>query len=157
LLVVLLLVAAEFATLYQAVIATRSTPIESVTVGSHNSYALIPIALLAAAFGIALRRSGTRLLLSGIGLLGLVALLIALLHDLPDAHAVGLADHNSVNCHHHRRRRPLPGDAGRDPADRSRRARTRARRHPAALCAGAAAGRSEPGRKVSEFCLSRMT
>jgi hypothetical protein len=94
----LLLVAAEFATLYQAHIATKSIPIESVTVGSHNSYALIPIALLAAVFGFALRRSGTRLLLVGIGLLGLVALLIALLHDLPDAHAVGLADHNSVNA-----------------------------------------------------------
>jgi hypothetical protein len=98
LLAALLLVAAEFATLYQAHIATKSTPIESVTVGSHNSYALIPIALLAAAFGLALRRSGARLLLVGIGILGLVALLIALLHDLPDAHAVGLADHNSVNA-----------------------------------------------------------
>jgi hypothetical protein len=98
LLAALLLLAAEFATLYQAHLATKSTPIKSVTVGSHNSYALIPIALLAAAFGLALRRSGTRVLLAGIGLLGLVALLIALLHDLPDAHAVGLADHNSVNA-----------------------------------------------------------
>ena len=98
LLAALLLVAAEFATLYHAHIATKSTPIKSVTVGSHNSYALIPVALLAAAFGLALRRSGARLLLVGIGLLGLVALLIALVHDLPDAHAVGLADHNSVNA-----------------------------------------------------------
>lgn len=96
LLAALLLAAAEFTTLYQAHLATKSTPIESVTTGSHNSYAMIPIAVLAAAFGIAVRRTGSRLVMLGIGLLGLVALLIALLHDLPDAHAVGLARHNSV-------------------------------------------------------------
>ena len=98
LLAALLLLASEFTTLYQAHIASRSTPIQSVTVGSHNSYALVPIAVLAAAFGVGLRRSGSRLLLLGIGILGLVALLIALLHDLPDAHAVGLARHNSVSA-----------------------------------------------------------
>ena len=98
LLAALLLVAAEFATLYHAHIATRSAPVKSVTVGAHNSYALIPIVLVAAAFALALRRSGSRLLLLAIGLLGLVALLIALLHDLPDAHAVGLANHNSVSA-----------------------------------------------------------
>lgn len=93
-----LLVAAEFTTLYQAHLASKATPFDSVTAGSHNSYAMIPIALLAAAFGIVVRRTGSRLVLVGIGILGLVALLLALLHDLPDAHAVGLAQHNSISA-----------------------------------------------------------
>jgi hypothetical protein len=93
-----LLVAAEFTTLYQAHLATKVTPIQSVTSGSHNSYAMIPIAVLAALFGLGVWRTGSRLALLGIGVLGVVALVIALLHDLPDAHAVGLADNNSVSA-----------------------------------------------------------
>lgn len=98
LLAALLLVAAEFTTLYQAHLSTKSAPIKSVTAGSHNSYAMVPIAVLAAAFGLGVRRTGSRVLLLGIGILGVVALLLALLHDLPDAHAVGLANHNSVTA-----------------------------------------------------------
>jgi hypothetical protein len=93
-----LLLVAEFTTLYQAHLATRSKPIQTVTAGSHNSYAMLPIAVLAAALGLAVWRTGARLALLAIGVLGVVALLIALLHDLPDAHAVGLANNNSVNA-----------------------------------------------------------
>jgi hypothetical protein len=93
-----LLVAAEFVTLYQAHLATRAAPIQTVTAGSHNTYAMLPIALLAAALAALVWRSGSRLALVAIGLLGAVGLLIALLHDLPDAQAVGLADHNSVSA-----------------------------------------------------------
>lgn len=93
-----LLVAAEFTTLYQAHLATKLTPIKSVTAGSHNSYAMVPIALLAAVLAMAVWRSGNRLALLAIGVLGVVALLIALLHDLPDTHAMGLANNNSVNA-----------------------------------------------------------
>jgi hypothetical protein len=92
----LLLIAAEFATLYQVHLATKLTPIQSVTVGSHNSYAMIPIALLATALAVAAWRGGSRAALLAVCVLGVVALLIALLGDLPDASASGLAEHNSV-------------------------------------------------------------
>lgn len=93
-----LLVAAEFTTLYQAHLATKLTPIESVTAGSHNSYAMLPIAVLALLLGLLAWRGGSRLALLGIGVLGVVALVIALVHDLPDTHAVGLADHNRISA-----------------------------------------------------------
>ncbi len=94
----LALVVAEFSTLYQAHVVTKATPIKSVTAGSHNSYAMLPVAVLAAAFGVVVWRTGSRLALLGIGVLGVVALLIALLHDLPDTHAIGLANHNSLEA-----------------------------------------------------------
>ena len=43
-------------------------------------------------------RGGNRFALLGVGLLGVVALVIALLHDLPDTHAVGLANNNRVSA-----------------------------------------------------------
>jgi hypothetical protein len=91
LLAALLLVVAEFTSLYQVHIATTTTPIESVSGGSNHSYAMIPIALLAVALGFGVRRSGSRPALLAIGVLGVVAVLIALLGDLPDAQATGLA------------------------------------------------------------------
>lgn len=94
----LLLVAAEFSTLYQVHLSTKLNPIKSVSAGSHNSYAMLPIAALAAAFGYAVLRTGNRTALLALGVLGVTALLLALLHDLPDAHAVGLADNNSVSA-----------------------------------------------------------
>jgi hypothetical protein len=59
---------------------------------------MIPVALLAAALAIAAWRTASRPAVLAIGLLGVVALLIALVGDLPDAHAVGLADNNSVSA-----------------------------------------------------------
>jgi di/tricarboxylate transporter len=93
-----LLVAAEFSTLYHVHVSTKLNPIKSVTAGSHNSLAMLPIAALAAAFGYGVWRTGNRTALLAVGVLGVTALLLALLHDLPDAHAVGLADNNSVNA-----------------------------------------------------------
>lgn len=87
----LLLLVAEFTSLYQVHIATSSVPIESVSGGSNHSYAMVPIALLAAALGIAVWRSGSRPALLAVGVLGVVAILIALLGDLSDASATGLA------------------------------------------------------------------
>ncbi len=94
----LLLLVAEFTTLYQVHLATRLNPIQSVTSGSHNSYAMIPIAVLGAALGIGAWRSGSRPALLALGVLGVVALLIALVGDLPDAHAAGLAQQNSISA-----------------------------------------------------------
>jgi hypothetical protein len=94
----LLLVVAEFTTLYQAHLATRSTPFQTVKAGSHNSWAMVPIGVAAALLGIAAWRIGGRLVVLGVAVLGVVGLVIALVHDLPDAHAVGLAQHNSVSA-----------------------------------------------------------
>jgi hypothetical protein len=98
LLAALLLIAAEFMTLYHVHLGNRAISIESVTAGSHNSYAMVPIGLLAAALGVAMWRGARRPALLALGLLGMVALLIALLGDLPDAHAVGLADAATVSA-----------------------------------------------------------
>lgn len=87
----LLLLVAEFTTLYQVHVSTSSTPISSVSGGSNHSYAMIPIALLAAGLAIGVARTGSRPALLAIGLIGIVALLIALLGDLPDSQATGLA------------------------------------------------------------------
>jgi len=86
----LLLLVAEFTSLYQVHVATSSMPVESVSGGSNHSYALVPIALLAAALGIGIFRTGSRPALLALGVVGVVALLIFLLRDLPQAEATGL-------------------------------------------------------------------
>jgi hypothetical protein len=91
LLAALLLLVAEFTTLYQVHVATSLTPVDSVSGGSNHSYAMVPLALLAAALGIGVWRSGARPALLAIGVIGVVAVLIALVGDLPDAQATGLA------------------------------------------------------------------
>jgi hypothetical protein len=86
----LMLVVAEFTTLYTVNAATSSVPIKTVSTGSHDAYALIPIALLAAllAYGAAVR--GSRPALVALGVVGVATLLIALIGDLPDARATGV-------------------------------------------------------------------
>jgi hypothetical protein len=86
----LLLVVAEFTTLYSERIASYHGPLTSVSTGSHDSYALIPIGLLALVLGFAVLRGGSRAALLAVGIAGVVALLIALVGDLPDAHSSGL-------------------------------------------------------------------
>jgi len=87
----LLLLVAEFTTLFKVHVATSSTPVRSVATGSHHSYAMLLIAVCAALLCYAVWRSGSPIGLIGIGLLGLVALLIGLVGDLPDASATGIA------------------------------------------------------------------
>jgi hypothetical protein len=86
----LLLVGAEFTTLFDVHVQTSPTPIKSVGTGSHHSYALIPIAVVAAVLAIGVLRDGSRPALLAIGLLGVAALVLALVGDLPDAQASGL-------------------------------------------------------------------
>jgi hypothetical protein len=86
----LLLIVAEFTTLFYVHAANSVAPIKSESTGSHNSYALIPIAALVIVLGFVFWRVGSRPALLSIGVLGVLALLIALLGDLPDAHASGL-------------------------------------------------------------------
>jgi len=86
----LLLIAAEFTTLYHVHVATNTAPVRAVGTGSNHSYAMIPIALLAVFLAFAARRGAGWVALVGVGTAGVVALLIALLGDLPDARAKGL-------------------------------------------------------------------
>jgi hypothetical protein len=89
----LLLVAAELAPLYSVHVVTSGRPAGTVSAGAHDSYALLPLALLAAVLAVVSSGAGGRQLHAAIAGLGLIALLIALLGDLPDAHAHGLTRH----------------------------------------------------------------
>lgn len=88
LLAAILMVVAEFTSLYREQIGT-SQPI-SISTGTHDSYALIPIAVLAVMLAFAVLRVGSRPALLAIAISGTVALLIALLGDLPDTNSVGV-------------------------------------------------------------------
>jgi uncharacterized membrane protein len=93
----LLLVVAEFTTLFTVHVETSSAAIKTVATGPHHSYALLLIAIVVAVLAIAVWRDSSRPALLAIGLLGVVALLIALLGDLPDAHASGLAGSSTTH------------------------------------------------------------
>jgi hypothetical protein len=93
---VVLLVVAEFATLFSVRTATSSLPIKSVTTGPHHAYALIPIGVLTVGLAFGAFRYGSRPTMVAIGALGMITLLIALLGDLPDARATGLTGSSTV-------------------------------------------------------------
>ena len=84
-----LLVVSEFTTLYTVHLTSSGVQLESVSTSSHDSYALIPIAVLVAILALGAGLLGSRLSLLAIGALGVVTLLIALAGDLPDAQATG--------------------------------------------------------------------
>ncbi len=86
----LLLIVAELTSLYAVSTPARGASIPSVSTGSHNAYALIPIALLAAALAYGAGRHGSRACALAIGALGILTLTIALIGDRPDSHATGL-------------------------------------------------------------------
>ncbi len=86
----LLLLVAEFTTLFEIRTSAGAAPIKSVGTGSHHTYALVPIAVLVIALSIAVYAALSRPALLSIGILAVITLLIALLGDLPDAHATGL-------------------------------------------------------------------
>lgn len=85
----LLLVVAEFTTLFTVHTLGVSTPIKSVSTGSHNSYGLLLVAALAIALAWAAVSTGNRWALVALLAVGVAALLIALIGDLPDAQAKG--------------------------------------------------------------------
>jgi hypothetical protein len=84
-----LLFTAEFTSLYAVHVVGRSAPIETIAGGTNNSYAMVPIALLAAGLGLAAIGAGGRLALVALAAVGVVALLISLLGDLPGAQKSG--------------------------------------------------------------------
>jgi hypothetical protein len=83
------LVVAEFLPLYRVRTDTGHQIVRSVSAGSHHSYALLPVAVLAALLAGALGRSGWPVP-AALVLLGLAALGVTLLGDLPDVHRAGV-------------------------------------------------------------------
>lgn len=86
----LLLLGAEFSPLFTIHVNSAHPRAHSVSAGSHDSYALVPVAVLALAMAFGIWRAGSRLALLAVGALGALALLLGLLRDLPDARAHGL-------------------------------------------------------------------
>lgn len=87
---ILLLLIAEFTPLLR-VQTTLGVEIPNSTVqtGSNHSYALLLVALAAAIFAVGAIRTGSRPALLAVALLGLLAVAIAVLGDLPDATQTG--------------------------------------------------------------------
>jgi hypothetical protein len=89
-----LLFVAEFTTLYSVKVAGQNVvAIQTETAGGHNAYAMVPIAVLGALLSVAAYRTMSRPALLALAVLGVAALLIAVVGDLPDAHAHGLTHH----------------------------------------------------------------
>jgi hypothetical protein len=86
----LLILVSQFTALYHVHVATSSAPIKTVGTGANHEWAPIPIALLAGGIAFAVYRKSSRTALVALVVLGIVTLLIALLGDLPDAHATGI-------------------------------------------------------------------
>jgi hypothetical protein len=85
-----LLLVAEFLPLFEVRTTAHNSVATTVIAGSHHSWALIPIAALAAVLAVAWWRSASRLPLIALGVLAIVTLVIALGRDLPDAQSSGL-------------------------------------------------------------------
>jgi len=86
----ILLAVAEFTPLLEIRASSSAGVIQTIGTGPHHSYALVPVALLAAALAYGIWYTGNRFALLASAVLGVVALLIAVLGDLPDAQASGL-------------------------------------------------------------------
>jgi hypothetical protein len=91
-----LLVAAEFAPLLTVRSSTLGAPVTNVSTSTHDEWALIPLALLTVFLSIGVWRTGSRLGMLALGVVGIVTVLIALLGDLPDAQATGLVGSQST-------------------------------------------------------------
>ncbi len=86
----LLLIVSEFTELFSIATSAGGAPIKTVSTGSHDSYALIPIALAVAGLAYLAAMKGSWPALLALTGLGIVTLLIALIGDLPDAQATGV-------------------------------------------------------------------
>jgi hypothetical protein len=100
-----LLLAAELTPLLRVdSVARHPVVIRTVETGPHHGWALVPVAGLAAALATAMlhpptRTAGVRTAAGLLGLLGLAALGIALLADLPAARATGLVGTPATGLH----------------------------------------------------------
>lgn len=85
-----LLIAAEFAPLLTVRTSARGATVSTVSTLSHGHGALFPLVLLALFMAMIVWRTGGRLALLALATVGLVAIGIALIGDLPDAQATGV-------------------------------------------------------------------
>ena len=85
-----LLFISQFLNLSSVHIASSQRALGSITAGAEHGWAMIPIAVLAALLAYGFWSVGSRPALLAVGLLGLLALLITLLHDLSYTHRTGL-------------------------------------------------------------------
>ncbi len=85
-----LILAAQFTPLFSVHTSASRVAIKTVQTGSHDSYALVPVAILGLLLTFEVWRTRSRLALAAIAVIAIVSLLIALLGDLPDAQATGL-------------------------------------------------------------------
>ena len=92
------LVVAELTPLYRVQTDAGHQIVRSVSAGSHHSYALLPMAVLAVLLAGALGRSGWPVP-AALLLLGLAALGITLLGDLPDVHRAGVLGTPATGLH----------------------------------------------------------
>lgn len=86
----MLLLVAELTTLYAVRAGAGHPTLDPVNTGSHHGYALVPLGVLAALLSYSIWRTRSRAAVLALGGLGLIALLIAVLGDLPDAQASGV-------------------------------------------------------------------
>jgi hypothetical protein len=91
----ILLIAADFFHLFQIKVLTVTR--ESRTGGSHHSYAMLVLGLAALPMAYGAMR-GSRPAMAAVGGLGLIALLIALVGDLPDVNETGVIGRNFTDA-----------------------------------------------------------
>jgi hypothetical protein len=95
-----LLLAAELSPLlHLRTVARHERLVRTVATGPHHGWALVPIALLAALLALGARRAGGRAPHLLVAALGLAALGIALLADLPAVHDTGLVGSPATGLH----------------------------------------------------------
>jgi hypothetical protein len=87
----LVLLVAEFLPLFEVRTSAHNSVVKTVTAGSHHSYGLFPIAILSAGQALIWLRAPTlRLPMVAMAVLAVVALVISLGRDLPDAQSSGI-------------------------------------------------------------------
>jgi hypothetical protein len=84
----ILLIVADFSTLIQIKVLTVSK--DSISGGSHHSYALLILGIFALPMAYGATRGGSRPAMAALAAIGLVALVIMLVVDLPDIHKTGV-------------------------------------------------------------------
>jgi hypothetical protein len=93
-----MLAVAEFLPLYRVRTDAGHRIVSTVSAGAHHSYALLPLAVFAALLASGLGRSGWPVP-AALVLLGLAALGIALIGDLPAVHRTGLLGTPATGLH----------------------------------------------------------
>jgi hypothetical protein len=84
----ILLIVADLSTLIEIRVLTVSK--ESISGGSHHSYALLILGIFALPMAYGASRGGSRPAMAALAAIGLVALIIMLVVDLPDIHRTGV-------------------------------------------------------------------